>query len=65
LQIFCVPAMTALGHKRTCAVRKGMFALPLKADIAPSFLNRRHRIGMKAAHAIGQHFATSTYMPST
>jgi len=42
-----------------------MFALPLKADIAPSFLNRRHRIGMKAAHAIGQHFAISTYMPST
>jgi hypothetical protein len=31
-------------------VRKGMFALPLKADIAPSFLNRRQRIGMKAAH---------------
>ena len=25
--------MSALGHKRTCAVQKGMSALPLKADI--------------------------------
>jgi hypothetical protein len=41
-----------------------MSALPLKADIAPSFLNRRQRIGMKAAHASDQHFAISTYMPS-
>jgi hypothetical protein len=26
-------AMSALGHKRTCAVQKGMSALPPKADI--------------------------------
>jgi hypothetical protein len=42
--------MSALGQKRICAVRKGMSALPLKADIAPSFLNRRQGIGMKVAH---------------
>ena len=28
--------MSALGHKRTCAVQKGMSALPPKADIAVS-----------------------------
>ena len=34
--------MSALGHKRTCAVQKGMSALPPKADI------RRYRIFAKS-----------------
>ena len=33
LQIFCVPAMTALGQKQTCAAQKVMSALPPRADI--------------------------------
>ena len=31
--------MSALGHERTYAVQKGMFALPVKADINRSELN--------------------------
>ena len=46
----CSPHMSALGHKRTCAVQNGMSALTPKADIvAPAlfdawqlhFLNER------------------------
>jgi hypothetical protein len=33
LQIFCVPAMSALGQKPTCAAQKGMSALHPKATV--------------------------------
>ena len=34
-------AMSALGHKQTCAVQKGMSALPPKADMCGALGNVR------------------------
>ena len=36
--------MSALGQKRTCAVQKGMSALPPKADIVLQFFPQCYRL---------------------
>jgi hypothetical protein len=37
--------MSALGQKLTCAMQKGMSALPPKADNSPATFDQQHREG--------------------